>query len=150
MKKTLVTTALLLVTITSFAQTPDILVFTNERSIGRIIETQEDIKAKEYIFPERIYDYYIDTVSKTITAQLRYVNDNGNWALRGKTVYYDLTTGRVKWTKNMSYITSSIQQFNNTIIFTKGAKSFRLNNETGKNLWRAKNDIYFVDPVARI
>ena len=159
MKKTLITTALLFAAITTFAQQPEILVYTNQRPIGRIIETQEEIIAKQYMFPEKIYHSHIDTISKTITVQLRYVNDKGNWDFLGKIVYYDLDNKLVKWSKNMSYSTSNVVQFGSTIIFSKissvifsrtNYRSYRLNNEDGKDLWTAKSNFFFVDPIANI
>ena len=150
MKKTLVTTALLLATITAFAQTSSKMVFTIERTIGKMIDTQEEIKAAEYVFPERIYDSYIDTISKTVTMQLRGMNDNGRWLNRGKIALYDLTDKKIKWTKNIAYHKNSVEQFGSTIMFGGLSKHFCLNIETGKNLWKTKNRIRFVDPVTNI
>ena len=151
MKKTFIATGLFLFAILSFAQTSEIMVFTNEKPIGRIMTTQEEIKTKEYIFPERKIRSYIDTTLKTITIQLRGVSDNGKFMLnRGNIIYYDLSGQKVKWTKKITYTTSNLQQFGSAIIFTTEGANFRLNNENGKNLWKAKNDIYFVDPVADI
>jgi len=62
MKKPLFIIGLLLVAILSFAQSSNVIVFTNERPIGRIMATQEEIIAKEYDFPERIHDSYVDTI----------------------------------------------------------------------------------------
>jgi len=150
MKKILVTTAFLLAAITAFAQVYEFIVYSNERPVGRIIEAQEEIIAKEFIFPDRIFEYDIDTITKTITVQLRYFYFTGNLMPNGKIVYYDLTDKRVKWTRNISYSAGNIQQFGSTIILKRKGRSFCLDNETGTNLWRSRNDIYFVDPVANI
>ena len=157
MKKSLITTGLLLAAIAAFAQSPNVMVFTNERPIGRMIATQEEIKAKEYIFPERIYRSYIDTTLNSIIVQLRGLSINGKRRKDvGKIVYYDLTEKRIKWSKNINYTTSSLQQFGSAIIYTtngtdfSSGKNFRLNNENGKNLWKATNNIYFVDYAANI
>ena len=158
MKKALVTIVLFLVAVLAFAQQPEMLVFTNERPIGRILDTQEEIKAKEYIFPitnrfqdpEKIYHSYIDTISKTITVQLRGVFDNGNWALWGKLIYYDLNTGRIRWTKDISYFDGGIEHFGSNIIYTKGGRSFCLNIFNGGDFWKANNEIFFVDPIANV
>ena len=146
MKKTLITAALLLAAITAFAQQLEILVYTNQRSIGRIIETQEEIIAKQYMFPEKIYHSYVDTIAKTITVQLRGMRNNGTWVPRGQLLYYDLTTGRVRWSKNIAY-PYNLQQFGSVILEGR----IRLNIENGRNLWRAESgSIRFVDPVANV
>ena len=146
-KKALVTTGLLWVTIFSFAQSSDFLVLTNEGTIGKIVATQEEIKAKEYIFPERIYDSYIDTVSHTITLQLRKQNNNGKWKNKGKIIFFDINNEIVKWSKKISYQKNTIKQTGSTIIFTEESKSYCLNTENGKSLWEINSYIDIIDPI---
>ena len=147
MKKALITTGLLLIAAVIFAQSSDVLV--KERTIGKMLVTQEEIKAKEYIFPDRIYDSYIDTILESITVQLCGLSKNKKYLKKnGKILFYDLNDEKVKWSEDISYQTSNIRQFGSTIIVTAGDKSYRLNNENGADLWEVKNDIYFVDPVA--
>lgn len=148
MKKALIAIVLLLIVIASHSQTSNVLV--KEKTIGRITSTQEEIKANEYIFSERIYHSYIDTISKSITVQLRGLSNNGKWMNKGKVIFYDLNTKKVRWSKNIDYQKNSLQQFGSTIIFTVGNKSYRLNNENGEKLWMSRNDIYFIDTVAGI
>lgn len=138
----------------SFAQSPGINVLVKERSIGRFTETQEEIIVKEYIFPEQVYHSYIDTISKSITFQLRGLSNNGKWMNnRGKIVLYDLVGEKIKWSKSISYKTNRIQQYGNTIILTAGGlsgQSYCLNIETGKKMWKVQTNIYIVDPVNQI
>jgi len=149
MKNVFVTIALLLVAIVSNAQSSNVLV--KEKTIGSVTATQEEIKAKEYVFSERIYRSYVDTISNSMTVQLRELEDDGRWSNNeGKIIFYDLNEERVRWSKNIAYKKNSIQQFDNTIIFTKWDNSYRLSNENGEKLWKVKNDIYLVDPVANI
>ena len=154
MKKMFITIGLLLILIASFAQSSDIKILFNERTIGRMIATQEEIKAKEYIFPERIYQSYIDTISNSITLQLCKLSKNEKTIKnKGKIVFYDLTDEKVKWTKKIAYQKSRLYQFDGTIIYTAaglGNKCFSLNIENGKNMWKAETIIHFVDPAAQI
>ncbi|MDR2887718.1 MAG: hypothetical protein LBV26_06955 [Bacteroidales bacterium] len=148
MKKTFLASVMFLGATLSFAQTTPngIMVFNNEKTIGRMTGTQKEIKATEYTFPGRIYDAHIDNVSNTATVQLRTLNDNGKRMENfGDIVHYDLNGRTVKWTKYISYVTSKIRYSGSTIIFSKGGNSYRLNPENGQDVWRAKNDIYFVD-----
>ena len=151
MKKAFITTGLLLIAVFSFAQSSDVKVLLMDRTIGKITATQEELKTKEYVFPELIYRSYIDTISKSLTVQLRGKNDNGRWMNRGNILFYDLDNKRIKWTKNINYTTNSLQQLGSTLIFrTSTNKSHCLNIENGKNLWKAKNSIFFVDNDANI
>ena len=150
MKKSFVTTGLLWVTVCSFAQSSDILVFTNERTIGKIVATQEEVKAKEYVFPEQIYDFYIDTTSHSITLQLRKQKNNGKWNNKGKIVFYHIIKEKVIWSKKISYQKNTIKQTGSTIIFTEEGKSYCLNTENGKNLWEINTYIDIIDPIGHV
>ena len=151
LKKVFITTGLLFSFVASFAQSSDIKVFLYERAIGKMTATQEQIMAKEYFFPERIYLSYIDTISNSITLQLRGLSQDKKWMNNtGSIVYYGLSDKKVKWSKKIAYQTNNLQQFGSTIILTGTLRSYRLNNENGKNLWKTKNIIYVVDPVANV
>lgn len=54
------------------------------------------------------------------------------------------------WNKKISYQQSSLQQFNKTMIYTVGNKSYCLDINTGTELWEVKNNIYYVDPIDNI
>ena len=152
MKKTLITTALLLAAITAVAQTSEMTVFTNERPIGRIIETQEEIIAKQYMFPERIYHSYVDTIAKTITVQLRKQKNNKKWNNKGVIIFYDLSNEKVNWSKKISYQKNTINQSGSTIILTDIGKdkSYLLGAENGKSLWEINRYINIIDTIANI
>jgi hypothetical protein len=146
MKKKLLTGLLFFLAIEVFSQSSDITVLQDQKIVGQVSVSQKDISAKEYIFPERINEFYIDTTSHFLTVQLRGVSKNGKWLNNtGDLVQYDLNGSSVKWTRKMNYQTSSIRQFANTIIYSMGNKSHCLHVETGENLWEVKNDIYYVD-----
>jgi outer membrane protein assembly factor BamB len=153
MKTTFIISGLFLVATLSFAQSLDVKVLS-ERTIGKIMATQEKIKAREYIFPERIYHAHIDTVSKLMTIQLLGLSPNGkSMKNRGKMLIYDAIEEKVKWSKRLSYRKNSIHRFGSTVIYTKtgaDSKSRGLDIETGKKLWQANNIIHFVDPAAQI
>jgi outer membrane protein assembly factor BamB len=151
MLKIIFTGVLLLFTEELFCQSSKITVLQNERSAGKNNINQEIINAKEYVFPERIFEYYIDPSSGLLTVLLRGLSMNGKWLNnRGNIVMYDLINKNVKWSKPIFFQTSSIQQLNNTIIQSSGNKSYCLDINSGENLWQVRNDIYFADPVCNI
>ena len=142
---------LLLIALKSFSQSSDIKILHKEKAIGENLLTQTEIRATEYLFPDRIHHSHIDTSSGLLTIQLRGLSKNGKRLKTiGKIVLYDINNKKVKWTKKMLYHTSHLQQFNNTLIHTVEKKSFCLNIENGENQWELKNNIYFVDPINNI
>ena len=70
---------LFLISVESFSQSSNVLVLTNEKSIGKNLINRKQIEAKEYIFPERIENSYIDTTTGFLTVQLRGLSKNGKW-----------------------------------------------------------------------
>jgi len=151
MKKKLFTGVLLLIAIEVSLQSSNITILQNQKIVGQISALQKDISAKEYVFPERIHEFYIDTISHYLTVQLRGVSKNGKWLDNtGSLVLYDLNSDSVKWTKKMNYQTSSIHQYASTIIYSTANKCYCLNIENGKDLWEVKNNIYYVNPHHRI
>jgi hypothetical protein len=147
---------LLLIGLLSFAvlkiyPQSNLLIIKNEKVIGKNYQTNNDIQVKEYIFPERIDNSFIDTTTNLLTVQLRGTSKNGKWLNNsGDVVLYDLTNNKIKWTKKIFYQQGSIEQFDNIIIQTNANKSYCLNIENGENQWEVKNTIYYVEPFQKI
>ena len=118
---------------------------------GKNYKTNNDIRAKEYVFPERIENSFIDTISNLLTVQLRGISKNGKYLNNsGNILLYDLSNNKVKWSKKINYGQSNIEQFNNVIIHTIANKSYRLSMDNGENEWEVKNKIYYADPFQNI
>jgi outer membrane protein assembly factor BamB len=150
-KKLFAFTLLVMVFVSSYGQSNSLIVLHNEKVIGKNLVLNDNIKAVEHLFPERIHDYYLDTISEYLTIQLRGVSRNGKYLNNaGDVVQYDLKNRRVAWDKRIAYQSSFLQQFGNTIIQTTANKSFCLDLKTGENIWEVKNNIYFVDPVEKL
>ena len=62
--------------LTCYTQTA-LAIKENEITVGMNYLTNEVIKAKEHTVPEPIYEYYFDTISKTLMLQLRGPKKNG-------------------------------------------------------------------------
>ena len=135
---------------TIYAQS-NIQIINNEKIIGKNYKTNNDIQSKEYIFPDRIDNYFIDTTMNLLTVQLRGTSKNGKWLNNyGDLVLYDLSNNSIKWTKKIYYQQGGIEEYNNLIIQTIGNKSYCLNINNGENQWEVKNTIYYVDPFQKI
>lgn len=142
---------LLLFSMHTFGQKNDFKVLSEEKDLGRNLLTNSEIRGFEYIFPDRIEKTYLDTISGFLTVQLRGESKNGKWLDNfGNILLYDLKGKKLKWSKKIAYQTSSLQQFGNTMIYTTVNKSYCLDIDNGNELWKIKNDIYFIDPINNI
>lgn len=138
---------LLLLSNSAYSQKSKISVVSQDKVLGTNLLNNTQITGTEYIFPERIHDFYIDTVSGYLTLQLRGVSSNGKWLSNtGNIVQFDLIQKQVKWTKKIAYQSAELQQFSNTMIYTLANKSTCLDIRTGQDMWEVNNSLYFVDP----
>ncbi len=139
-----------LISLTIFAQ-EKLPIINNEIIAGRNYKANLDIKAREFIFPERIDNSYMDTTTNLLTIQLRGTSKNGKWLNNsGNVILYDLPNKKEKWVKKINYQQSRIEQFDNVIIQTIANKSYCLNIENGENQWEVKNTVNYVDPLQKI
>jgi len=142
---------LILVSTIGYSQKNQIQVQINEKEFGKSLIDNSVITGIEYVFPERINDAFLDTTTNFLTVQLRGVSKNGKWLNnRGNIVQYDIKNQKVLWSKKIAYQTSSLLQFNKTMIYTSGNKSSCLDIHTGNEIWKAKNAIMFVNPANNI
>jgi PQQ-like domain len=139
-------TFILISTVVSFvdAQNP-ISVMTNEVTVGTNFITNTEIRTKEFIFPENIYNAYFDTTHKVLTVQLRGFFEKKIPNDYGKIVQYDVSDNSIKWEKEINYKTTSILQCRDVIIQSKLYTSVRLNAETGKKQWKINRQSFYLD-----
>jgi len=150
MKKVLFISLILLKVILLFAQS-DLYIVEIDTLSGNNYLTNNPIKAKVYIFPERIDQSFIDTTRNLLTLQLRDKSRNGKrYNVFGSVLVYDLGNQIVKWSKRIKYSEFSIEQYDNVIIKSVSYESNCLNPETGRNQWLLKNTLYYVDPYYQI
>lgn len=141
----------LLITTTAFCQKNQIRVLSNEKTLGKSLVNGSAINGVEYVFTDRIHETFLDTTTGFLTAQLRGLSKNGKWLNNtGQIVQYDIKNKKVLWNKKIAYQQSGLQQFNKTMIYTFGNKSYFLDINTGNELWEVKNNIYYVDPIDNI
>lgn len=142
---------LLLITTAAYCQKNQIQVLSNEKVFGKSLVDSFVVKGMEYVFPDRIHETFLDTTTGLLTVQLRGLRKNGKWLDHsGKIIQFDIKNQRVLWSKKIAYQASNLKQFSKTIIHSFGNKSYCLDVNTGEELWKVKNDIYFVDPVDNI
>lgn len=119
--------------------------------IGRNFTTNADIKAKEFIFLDMIYQWNNNDSTKMLTLQLRGVKEDGKeQSDTGKIVLFDLAGEQILWEQKINYQQSSVVQYDNFLIKTDDDQSSCLDNVTGENLWSAKNSIIYVDSKQKV
>ncbi len=141
---------LLFISSTSFSQKHDFQIHSNEIVLGKNLIDSTEIKGLEYHFPERIHETFLDTTTGFLTVQLRSIKKEKWLSNKGHILQFDLNNKKLLWSKKIFYQASNLQQFSQTIIYTNNNKSYCLDIQTGDELWKVKNNIYFVDPVDKI
>lgn len=150
MIKLILTIILFCIALSGFTQKTDIEILSNEKNIGKVIATGQEIQAIEYNFPERIHHSYIDTTSNRLTIQLRGVRNEKWLHNKGHIIQYDLANRKIQWTKKVAYQVDNYEQFGSTIVKTSGGKSYLLNSYNGEPLWEIKNALYHINSVYKI
>ncbi len=144
--KRILSSLFFLLTIASVYAQSDLQIIHNEKVIGKNLKTKTDIKAIEYVFPERIEQTYIDTLSNLLTVQLRGVTKNEKYLNNsGNVLVYDLANKNTKWSQKINFAQSDILQQKDRMIRTSVNKSYCLNMDDGKTIWDVQNKIYFID-----
>jgi hypothetical protein len=119
---------------------------TQQISGGKNYITGEAIPALRYDFPERIENFYIDTLSRQLTVQTRGLWQGGPaLKAKGKMIRYDLDQHKTGWENSISYTMERYSQYGSTLIQTTANKSTRLDINTGLPLWEATSSFYHVN-----
>lgn len=85
--------------------------------IGENYLTGERIVAKEYVFPEKIYDWSLIGSTGELILQLREVSNNGKrWTNDGKLVSWNLKEQKKNWSQRISY-TEPVMLCSNLLLF---------------------------------
>lgn len=128
-----------------------VTVMTDTKVLGKNLLTGEPVEAIEYSFPERVYDFQIDSTNNYLTLQLRGLSKNEKWLdNKGYVVRYDAGEKKVLWSEKIAFQVENIEQFGSVTLHTTGGKSYCLNNKTGEQLWEVKNSLIFADPINKI
>ncbi len=146
MKYLLMFSCIFLFTISLSAQ-KTIPVLLNERSIGKNFKTGTDIRAVERTFPKSVQQVYVDTTTGKATVYLYNSDDSAAFRRVKKIIWYDLEKNTVSSIKKVNTSMGNFLQYNDIFIYSNGGLTYRLNPETGKNIWQNSNLTYYIDPV---
>jgi hypothetical protein len=150
MKLILSTLFLLLTVISVYAQS-DLQITHDQKILGKNLKINTDINGIEYVFPERIEHFYVDTLSHLVTVQLRGITRNEKYLNNsGNILVYDLVDRNVKWSQKINYAQNDILQQKDMMIRTARLKSYCINIENGENKWEIPNQINYVNAKQNI
>jgi len=132
-----------------FSQTINNSVLYKRIIVGIDLRNNTELKGTEYTFSNNVFDIYANSSSNDITVQLR---DSSGDKLENQGVFllYNLNNKNIKWEKSISYNKARLLQKNDNLIYIKNNISYKLNLENGEKIWKAKNNLYYIDSVFNI
>ena len=142
---------LLFFSTTAFSQKKELKVMTETKIVGKNYMDGSDIEGIEYKFQDRIDNYFFDTENRFLTLQLRgYKAMTEGLKAKGNILQYDLNNHKILWTKAIDYDMCELLKFDNLLIFNDYNDAYGLDANTGENLWRVRNYIYFANPKRNV
>ena len=143
--------ALLLAFNPVFSQKKEITVVQKESVVGKNLFNGSDIKGVEYVFSDKVYNYFVDTATHLLTVQLRNIGLDGvSLKNKGAMVQYDIINDQILWTKEIDYSMTTILQISNAMIYRLGRTSYNIDVYTGNHIWETASIIFFFDLINKI
>jgi len=119
--------------------------------IGENIVSGREILANAYILPEKIYDFYVDTISSNVYVELRKWKNTGTLASSGALHAFDENTMTGKWQRRVRYSSGSVVYdrvgYVENIIMQKGKRKYDvLDPATGNTKYEFNRDLQYIFP----
>lgn len=120
--------------------------------VGQNLITGKEIQAVKYEFQDKIYNFQLDTTFQSLTLQLRGIKSNGKYYnTTGELAVLDLKSKEIKWSKEINYGTTEIEQYDGVLLWNDGPGSTtRLELTTGNSLWNSKVVVFATIPNLNI
>ena len=151
MKITKLLCCLLLVSTTAFCQKSEFHVNIAKKIVGKNLINDTYIEGVEYIFQDKIHEYFIDSTMNYLTVQLRDFNTGGKKQnTAGNILQYDLKDQKILWDQKMDYQTCELQKFGKFLIFNDQTDSYGIDIQTGNYFWKGKTSVYHASPERNI
>ncbi len=132
------------------AQNSHISVLYSDKNIGKNLLTNEEIIGREYLFPESIKSFDIDSNTFTAIVKLRGYNGKTPKAI-GNGVVYNFNKQNVNFYKPLHYLTDeSMSLIDSQILYNNSFKTFKLNAIDGKEIWSIKNHFFYINQSNKI
>jgi len=112
--------------------------------IGTNRLTNSKIIANEFVFPENVYDFYIDTTKMNITVQVRGFNQKHHPNVIGELYQYDMSLQNLKWNKSFNFKYYKLIQRDSFILRIHDRKLNYINSEDGEIKWSVSNDLFHI------
>ncbi len=149
MKKPLLT-ALCLVSLQCILAQSNAAFFTVKDTVTGKLHDGKEILAKEYIAPEKIYEWNIYEPDNDLLLELRTTDKRGRFRNKGALYAIKLDDKSIKWQRDIDYGNSETRYDNDFLLLYHKNRIHRLHPETGNSMWESKNDLYFIEPHLNI
>lgn len=117
--------------------------------VGSYLPENRDLYASVYDFPGDIEHLYLDAANGVL--QVVYGQNHPRKSRRkGVLLEYDLRVNQVLWSKKIRYSNNAIYGLEGLLVETPGKNTIGFDSKTGKKLWKAPHDLYFVDEPHRV
>lgn len=115
------------------------------RPVGKNLRTDEIIVATEYIFPDHIKSFFVDSAFGIVTMKLQKIDPKKSWENpAGYLMLYDMNKNLLKGTRKINYLTDSLIQCNSGFIHSMPDKSTYRSFKGNGNSYSTKNNMVFV------
>lgn len=143
------TIAIMLFTALVFSQSPSKPFSEKDTVIGKFYHNDKNIIATQLTPNPKIYESHWN--GENLQLQLRETNKRGtDFRNKGSLNLVDLENKSVLWSRKLDYNSDLIRNEGSYLLLNSGAKTYVINPQTGENIWEAKQNFYFVDPVTGI
>ena len=148
MKRTIVTVVIVL---ESFFMAALPVIRKSSVIVGKDLVTEKEIKATKYEFDSRIFNSTLDTTYKTLTLQFRCLSSNEKfYENEGELAVFDLITKEIRWSKEINYRNTRIEQYDGVLFLSRGMETTRVDLSSGNSLWNSKVAIFATIPNLNI
>lgn len=132
----------LLVAIPAFAQ-KELPVGVSQAPFAEILGEGRTVEARQFTFPENIYQFHADSLTSTIHVQMRSIKSGGSYKNRGYVAQYKPGLSTVLWADQINYLTESVFYADDVLLHARGTKLARLVPLNGSKYWKVPYSVWY-------
>ncbi len=128
---------LLFLTINAYTQNKTVNVDFNKTLSGKNLITQKELSGIDYQFPKKVYHLQVDTSLGIASIMLRNKDSiTKRHKTKGLFIVYDLKNKKTLWSSKTNFNRNKIIQSGKHLIYSFVDKSYLIDIETGKEIWK--------------
>lgn len=119
--------------------------------IGKNLLIDHNIKAKKYLFLERLEQVFFDSTSNSLAISFRPTTKNGKYLKNeGSISLISLSDKDVKWTRKINYLQGGFRQRDSIILLGEKSMNHCLRIADGKTKWKIANSLIYLNTKQKI